>query len=411
MSWPLNEGGRRIVSRYACPRTGKTLAAALGVALCWVGVAEAADPYRIDVILPLTGNGAFLGQGEQTALRILEKEVNADGGIRGQPVLFNIQDDGSSAQSAVQLSSQVLGSHPAVMLGPALVAGCNALVTLTKLGPVMYCVSAGFHPALGSFGFSTYISTEDLYRVLLRYSRGKGWNKLALITSTDATGQDAEKGIRAAMDDPESSALKLVADVTFNPTDVTVSAQVEKLRSANPDVVIAWTTGSAIGNVFKAMSNLELKIPVATTTANMTYAQMDQYKNFLPATLLFPASEWPPHGPEIQLPAEVVAKQEKFFAAFKQAGVKPDGPATYVWDPAMILIDSLKALGPDATATAVRDYINRLAAYPGINGTYNYIKTPQRGLDQTDTVVTQWDPKVGGWSIVSEPGGKPATGK
>ena len=404
------------MARISADLSAKSVAASCLPLLAWLALAGltpagAAEPYRIDAILPLTGSGSFLGQGEQKALEILEKQVNAEGGINGRPVSFDVQDDQTSTQVTVQLASKILRARPAVMVGPVLVAGCNAVAPLVKSGPVMYCLSAGYHPPVGSFGFYSYISTEDLYRVLLHYFQAKGWNKIAMITSTDASGQDAQKGIRAAMSDPANAALSLVADVTFNPTDVTVSAPVEKVRSAEPDVVVAWSTGTAIGNVFRAISDAGIKRPVVTTTANMTYAQMDKYKDFLPATLLFPASEWPPHGAEISLPAEVVARQKTFFTAFKNAGVKPDGPATYVWDSAMIVIDSLRALGPDATAEAIRDHISNLKGYAGINGMFDFTKTPQGGLDESDTVITRWDAGAQSWAIISDPGGKPVAGK
>ncbi|MGH6967622.1 MAG: ABC transporter substrate-binding protein, partial [Stellaceae bacterium] len=61
--------------------------------------ARAAEPYEINVILPLTGPAAFLGNGEKTSLELAEKAMNAKGGINGRPVKFVIQDDGTSPQT------------------------------------------------------------------------------------------------------------------------------------------------------------------------------------------------------------------------------------------------------------------------------------------------------------------------
>src|ERR1039458_10352248 len=43
-------------------------------------------PYKINVILPLTGGAAFLGKGEQQTLQLLQSTVNKEGGISGQPL-------------------------------------------------------------------------------------------------------------------------------------------------------------------------------------------------------------------------------------------------------------------------------------------------------------------------------------
>src|SRR5690349_8003714 len=96
-----------------------SLIAALGLALQAAPPAAAADPYAIDVILPLTGGASFLGKAEQQALQIAEKVVNADGGIHGRPVQFMFHDDQSRPQTAVQLATQANASHPTAILGSA----------------------------------------------------------------------------------------------------------------------------------------------------------------------------------------------------------------------------------------------------------------------------------------------------
>src|SRR5690348_3289272 len=82
---------------------------------------RAAEPYEINVVLPLTGPAAFLGKGEETSLQLAEKAMNASGGIHGQPVKFVIQDDGTSPQTGVQLANNVIAKKPAVLLGSSLV--------------------------------------------------------------------------------------------------------------------------------------------------------------------------------------------------------------------------------------------------------------------------------------------------
>ena len=52
------------------------------------------------------------------------------------------------------------------------------------------------------------------------------------MTSTDASGQDAEKGIKANLATPENSEVTAVAWEHFNPTDVSVSAQIQNIKPA-----------------------------------------------------------------------------------------------------------------------------------------------------------------------------------
>jgi len=150
--------------------------------------AHAADPYKINVILPLTGGAAFLGKGEQQTLQLLQSTVNREGGISGQPLEFVFHDDQTNPQITVQIANGILAEKPAVMLGSSIVAMCNAMAPLLKEGPFDYCLSPGVHPAPGSYQYSTSADTHALIEALVRYFRSSGKAKIAFMTSTDASG-------------------------------------------------------------------------------------------------------------------------------------------------------------------------------------------------------------------------------
>jgi branched-chain amino acid transport system substrate-binding protein len=369
--------------------------------------ALAADTYDLNVILSLTGGGSFLGKAEQQALQLAEQSTNETGGIAGKPLHFVFHDDQSSPQVAVQLASQIVASHPAVEIGANIVAMCNAMAPLMQAGPAMFCLSPGIHPASGSYVFTSSVSTYDLARALITYFRSKGWTKLALMTSTDASGQDAEKGINADLALPENSGVTVVAREHFNPTDVSVSAQIENIKAAGPQALIAWSTGAPVGTIFKGIVQAGLDVPVGTTDGNMTFAQMTQYSAFLPKRLFIPAAEWAMYNTSLPRDPGVVAAQEHFASIFKAANIAPDVASALAWDPAMIVIDALRKLGPDADATKVRDYVAHLKNYAGVDGIYDFEAAPQRGLDVNSAVVTLWDPEKKSWNPVAKPTGIP----
>jgi branched-chain amino acid transport system substrate-binding protein len=368
--------------------------------------ARAQAPRTIDVIIPLTGATAFLGKAEQQALQQLEVAIGS-GAIKAMPVHFEFHDDQSSPQTAVQLATGLLGAKPPVILGSTQVAMCNAMAPLMKNGPVMYCFSPGIHPANGSFVFTASVSTRDLASAILRFYRMSGLTRIALLTSTDASGQDAERNIREVLALPENKDLVVTGDARFNPSDVSVAAQIQRIKGAGPQALIAWATGAPIGTVFKAISDAGLDIPVATTDGNMTFAQMDQYAPFLPKTLFMPSSQWMGTAGGRTLPPEMAAAQAAFFAAFKSINVSPDNASTLAWDPALLILDALQKLGPNATAEQVRQRLASTQGFVGIKGRYDFIAEPQRGLNEDEAVVTRWAPDKHAWVPVSEPRGVP----
>jgi branched-chain amino acid transport system substrate-binding protein len=385
--------------------------AALVIALALVVVpaasmaAPSGAPYEINVILPLTGGGAFLGQREAQALQIQEAVANGRGGLQGRPVHFVIQDDQTSPQVGVQLANQVIAKGVPVIVGSALVAICRAMAPLMKDGPVMYCLSPGIHPDEGSYVFTASVSTRDLAQAIIRFFRARGWTHVAVLTSTDATGQDAEDSIVAAVALPQNQDVQIVAREHFNPQDVSVAAQITRIAASQPQALIAWSTGAPIGTVFKAIAQSGLSVPVATTNGNQTYAQMQQYASFLPPELYIPTSMWPAY--QTLPPGRVKQAQKAFYDAYQATNTKPDLGASIAWDPAQLVIDALRRLGPEATAVQIRDYIAHLRGIAGINGIYDFTTSPQRGLGLDDAIVTRWNPSTQTWDPVSGPGGGP----
>ncbi|HWZ07509.1 MAG TPA: ABC transporter substrate-binding protein [Bradyrhizobium sp.] len=383
----------------------RTILVAAALFSC-VTAARAADTDDINVILPLTGSGAFLGKAEQQALVQYEKMVNSTGGIHGKPVRFVFHDDQSSPQVAVQLANQVKATNPPVILGSALVALCNAMAPLMKEGPLLYCFSPGIQPLGGSFIYSSSTSTKELAGALLRYFGRKGWKKVALITTTDATGQDANRNFKTLVGSEGHKDVELVAEAQLNPGDVSAAAQIQRLKGANPDVLVAWSTGGPVGTIFKAIHDAGVEVPVATTNGNMTYAQMAQYAAFLPKELYIPSADWlKPSNPVSE--SEVTRAKDAFFGAFEGTQVKPDGPSTYAWDPALLIVEGLRKLKVDATAEDLRGYLRELKGVAGVNGNYDFKAVPNRGLDESNVVVTRWDPAAQTWLVVSDPLGIP----
>ncbi len=381
----------------------KTILASLALAAGLTMAASVASATDIDVILPLTGPGAFLGQAQHTALMRLEQAIK-DGKIKEAPIHFVFHDDQTVPQNGVQLLNELKAKNSPVIIGSSLVAVCNAMAPIAlKNGPVLYCLSPGIHPPAGGYVFTSGVDTRDLAASLIRYWRLHGITKLGLITSTDASGQDAERNIRAIVALPENQDVKIVGDGRFNPGDVSATAQIERIKETNPQAIIAWSTGGPVATVLKAIAATGLDIPVGTTNGNMTFAQMDQYDSFLPKELYIPTSSWMAGKPGSALDEA----HKPLRAVYAAANDMPDSAATLGWDPALIIAHVLTKLGPSATAQQVRDELLSIKGYTGVNGSYDYSASAQRGLTEDSVIVSRWNKAARAWQPVSGPHGLP----
>jgi branched-chain amino acid transport system substrate-binding protein len=363
------------------------------------------DPVEINAIVPMTGGAAFIGKGYSAAFTALETYVNKHGGIGGRPLKFIVQDDQSNPQTSVQLFSALIDKKVPVVLGAALVAECNAMKAMLKDGPLLYCLTPAVHPEAGSYVFSADPSTNDQLAASIHYFRARGLNRIAIITSTDARGQDADTTIAGAMQVPMNRGVSEVAHEHFNVTDLSVQAQIERIKATNPQVLIAWTTGTPFATILRAVNDSGLQIPVYTNAGNLTYGQMTQYHDFLPKDLYFPAVACVvPDG--ITDPA-VKAATNVYFQALRDTGVQPQYIESVAYDPALLVVTALRALGPNAGAQKIRDYLNGISNFAGASGRYNFKTSPQRGLDISQMFVARWDGSQNNWVAVSKPGGDP----
>jgi branched-chain amino acid transport system substrate-binding protein len=252
--------------------------------------------------------------------------------------------------------------------------------------------------------FSAGPGSTDGMIVLFRFLRLKGWTRIALLTATDATGQATDRGAAAALALPENKSVELVSHEHYNANDVSLSAQMSRIRSANPQAVIAWGVGGEFGLLTLGIRDAGIDLPIATCTCAMTYSLLDQYKGKLPRELYFPGFSAMAKNSVAAGPTRDA--QTFYFNAFKAAGVRPDLASNLPWDATMILVGALKKLGPHATAAQVRDYVTTLHSWVGINGVYDFRDGSQRGIGQNAYVIDRWDPDLDDFVAASRTGGR-----
>jgi branched-chain amino acid transport system substrate-binding protein len=361
-------------------------------------------PYELNVILALTGPAAFIGKAEQQSLQLLEGIVNKSGGLAGRPIKFVIADDASNAAVSVQLANGLIAKNIPVLLGPSFTATCLSVgPLLVKTGPVGYCFSPAIAPPPGSFQYSATVSTHDDARAIARYFREKGWTKIALIATTDASGQQFEASLDDALKLPENKSMTLGAREHFNPTDLSAASLAERVKIAAPQAMIAWAAGTPTGTILRGIHDVGLEIPTAIGNGNMIHAQLAQYASFLPKELYFPGRRALVFDPAAPGPVRTASKT--FFDAFKSIDAKPSLPSTLSWDPAQLVIDGLRKLGPNATAAQLNDFIQHQNHWAGINGFYDFTTGNQRGLGIEAVVMDRWDPATSDFVVVSKGGG------
>lgn len=377
------------------------------VLLSFAPAAAQPQPVTIDVIINNTGSNAFVGESYSTALRVLEQLVNKTGGIQGRPLHFQFYDDASSVAQSVQIATQLIAKHPAVVIGPAASGTCAAVAPLFVNGPVDYCLSTAFAPVPKGYVFASATQVQTYVGpASIRYMRLRGYKRLAIIDATDATGQASDKMMQYVQTLPESAGLQYVAWEHFAPTDISIAAQAQRMLAAKPDAVVTFAGGTEFGTVLRGIYDAGLKVPVFASGANLDANQLSSYKAFLPPAMYFNSYLF--FGRDALPPGPLRTNVDEMYAAYKAAGQKVSPSSGFGWDPGWVVVSALRKIGPNATADQLHTYLEGLRNFAGVDGIYDLPRTgDNHGLTDLSVIIVTWDPVKADFAVVSKPGGYP----
>jgi branched-chain amino acid transport system substrate-binding protein len=206
--------------------------------------------------------------------------------------------------------------------------------------------------------------------------------RIALVSDTGGYGKDGravileELGGRGGM-------VELVADETFNPGDSDLTAQLTRVRKADPDALLVWTAGKEGAILLKNARDLGLEIPVfggsGQARSEFVTGAGDAAEGFVFGTgrSLIPEN-WGEETAEYSAVAEFAARYEDEF------GEGPDIFAGHAYDAINILSEALSGLGDDVTPQNVREEIERTEELAGYGGSFTFSEDNHNGLTEKD---------------------------
>jgi branched-chain amino acid transport system substrate-binding protein len=225
------------------------------------------------------------------------------------------------------------------------------------------------------------------------------------MSATDASAQEADRVTLKYLAIPENAGLKNVAYEHFNNTDLSVSAQIARIKAAAPQAMIAYASGPAFIAIMRTLKDAGLDIPVLTSTANLVPSVLTQNKDILPHELLFNAFAYEAGDLLGRGALRNVARE--FVDGCKAAGIEATPVGALAWDPAKLIVGALRSLGPNATSEQVRAFLAGTHDVAGVMGIYDFRKRDQHGLSDSAVVIVRWDPTRGSEVPVSRLGGVP----
>ena len=199
-------------------------------------------PLKIGTLLPETGSLSFLGPPEFAAVDVAIKEINAAGGVLGQPVV-NIRGDSGDdkTDTANQTVDRELGQGAQVIIGAA-ASGVTKLVIdkITGAGVVE------FSPANTSDEFTCWPDKGLYFRTappdklqaqaLAALMAGDGAQRISILARNDPYGSglanNTVDNLRQA-GIPQNQIQKII----YDPNATSYNTEIDDVRQFNPDAI------------------------------------------------------------------------------------------------------------------------------------------------------------------------------
>ena len=227
-----------------------------------VGIAHA--DITIGVVQPLTGPASGLGIPVKNGIAIWPKT------IAGETLKVVVLDDATDPTTGVKDAQRLVTEDKAdVIIGSSAtpVAIPMADVTAEAGTPQIATSPAGLPPGKDKWFFRLPQSNDVMAFALVAHMKKQNVKTVGFLGYTDAYG---ELWLKALTNEAAKNGIKIVATERFARSDTSVTGQVLKLTSANPDAILIVASGSGAGMPQKAVMERGFKGKVYQTHAAAT---------------------------------------------------------------------------------------------------------------------------------------------
>jgi branched-chain amino acid transport system substrate-binding protein len=341
---------------------------------------QAGPEIVLGAIVPSSGPFAEWGRANTVTLQMLEKQVNASGGINGAKLRIAILDDATKPAQATNNLRKLAGDEKALAVaGPLTSSAAEVTFPVANEMKIVATSQASSKPGVAKlnrpWAFRNTIDEGVLGRTTVPYYK-KSFNikSVAIIfDAKDATAATVgSKIMPALMKENEIEVLNANDPLSFNTGDLDVSAQVTKIKALNPDGIVVSADYSQAVTVIREMKRQGLLKPVVGST------------QLISSAILKAAPEIPIVAPATFYATMKGERPEKFVNELqpllrKTSGLPPEiEPSMYdanIYEIVSIYIDAIKKTGVtgkpenlEADRMKIRDYMAKLAGFPGLGG-------------------------------------------
>ena len=343
----------------------------------------------VGITLSATGPAAALGGPQKNTAALLPTE------LAGQKIKWIVLDDATDPTNATRNARRLVGEDKAdVIIGGTTTANSLAVLNVAAETGTPQISMAPFQAPADKFqwAFQTPQSNTLMAGAVVDHMKANGVKTVGYIGFADPFGESWFNAFKPLI---EAAKIDLVANERYNRTDTSVTAQVLKIASSNPDAVMIGASGTPgmLPHITLADRGYKGKVYHTHGVANKAVLQLGGAKldgAFVPMGPGMVAELLGDSHPSKKPALEYIAAYEKAHG--------PDSRTTFgahLWD-AMLLIraalpEALKGGQPGTPQfrKALRDALEKSKDVPATQGVFTYTATDHVGLDKRAFVLTR----------------------
>jgi branched-chain amino acid transport system substrate-binding protein len=375
---------------------------ATAVARAETGVTD--TEIRIGMWTPLSGPVALLGQSARDAVRLWAKEVNDKGGIHGRKINFISYDDAGSPQEAQTVIRRLIDQDQVFMLISGSVSGSTLpvrqVITREKV-PFVSSISSNVNLMKP---FSRYIfriyANEDSQALgmvdwIMEHEKLK---RPAIIYNSNDYGVGGFQIFQERL--KEKYKISPTAAERYNPGDQDFSAQLLRIKGADPDGLLIYAFAQEAGIIVRQAKELGIGAKLfgggGTSTPLLQRGAGQAAAGFVSVLVV------PEIADSSQKPA-VVAYRDKLKATLYPDGFPPGRPSEYDlagYAAGKVTEAALEKVGKDLSRESFVDALEGIKNFDtGMTFPISYSKDNHEGTTEVEIIRVRPDLK---WESVSQ---------
>jgi branched-chain amino acid transport system substrate-binding protein len=328
--------------------------------VAWAQPAQG-EPYRIGIILPMTGTTADYGADFDRGATLAEEEINAAGGVGGHPIKLVHGDSKNSPKDGVAEFKRLVDiEHVAAVISTMTGVIVPQFPLSRETNTPMICVGA-ITPEIRKGGptvFSNYPLADDEEKEIAEYIVNKlGQKSAAIIYENSSYGKTLSA---IFIEEFKKLGGTILAEEVIEKGGRDFRSQITRIGAQKPAVTVVYAYYAEGGLIVRQAAELGVKTQFIShgSIQNQSFAEIagPAADGFISAS-----PRWDDNAPEVKA---FIARYEKKY------GKAPDLYGPYFYDAVRLYAAAIEKGG--YSKEGILKGLKELKDYPGVNGRMSF---------------------------------------